>query len=131
VHVVVVIRKRLHDVRRSGESRARANENELRSRGDKTIYQVLREIAIDLARPPRFALAPVAARVVDVGIQAVLMGPVIWRANASAEFPTTGTAEVADGHTRRARILFSVRSKNTKQHSNELSRCVAPVGSIG
>jgi hypothetical protein len=38
VHVVVVIREGLHDVPRAGEPRVWADEDELRSRGDKTVH---------------------------------------------------------------------------------------------
>ena len=73
VHVVVVIREGLHDLRRPGKSCMWAYEDELRPRGDKAIYQILRKIAIDLGGPPRFPFSSVAARVVDVDVQAILM----------------------------------------------------------
>jgi hypothetical protein len=131
VHVVVVIREGLHDLRRPGKSRVWANEDELRPCGDKAIHQILRKRAIDLSRPPRFAFAAVAARVVDVDVQTVLMRFVIWRAKASAEVPTVATTEIPDAHARRARMLFCVRSENPEHHSNETRRCEAPIGAVG
>lgn len=83
--VAVVMSEKLHDVRRSGKAGLWANEYELRSCGDKTVDQVLDKTSIDLHRPPRFAFAPVAARVVDVDVQAVLMRRATEPAKAFAE----------------------------------------------
>jgi hypothetical protein len=131
VHVVVVVREGLHDVRRPGKSRVGANEDEPRPRGDKTIHQVLRKTAIDLSRPPWFAFAAVAARIVDVDVQTVLMRLVIWRAKASAEVPTVATTEIPDAHARSVRMLCCVRSENPEHQSNETSRRVASIGAVG
>jgi hypothetical protein len=131
VHVVVVMGEDLHDARGPGKSRVWANEDELRSRGDETVDQVLSKTAIDLGRLPRLALAPVAARVVDVDVQAVLMGGVTETAEAFAEIPSVATTEIPDTHARRVRMFRSVRSQNVERNSNETTRCEAPVGAVG
>jgi hypothetical protein len=73
VHVVVVVRDRLHDGRRAAEADACAHEGELRAGGDEAADEVLRQGAVDVRDPLGSPGRPVYARVVDVDVEAVLV----------------------------------------------------------
>ena len=83
VQVVVVIPQDLHDPRRAGEARVRADEDDRGAHGDEAVDEILCEPVLDLARNERRPLAPVPPRVVDVDIEPVLMRSVAWPEGAS------------------------------------------------
>ena len=91
MHVVVVVaRQHLDDGRWPAQARVRADEDIRGAGGDEPVEQVLRERAVDLARARGWPLAPVLARVVDVGVEAVLVRCVARRPELGAELPPSG-----------------------------------------
>ncbi len=95
----------LDDARRAGERRVGADEDEPGAGGDEAIHQILREPQVDVCDSRRRRLATVAARIVDIGVEPVLVGDV-WdaRAVSGAEVSAVRAAEVADGDPRRAGV---------------------------
>jgi hypothetical protein len=73
VHVIVVIRQRLDDPPRSVEGEMRPGEDVPRPRGDEPIHEVLGEVLVDQLGAIRLLLERVEPRVVDVGVEAVLV----------------------------------------------------------
>ena len=115
MHVVVVMCERLHDARGPGEFGVGADEDVPRSCGNESVDQVLSKTTIDLAWSPRFTLAPVAARVVDVDVEAILMRRMTETAKMFTEIPTVAAAEISDPHARRVRMFRRVRSQNSQR----------------
>ncbi|HTN25164.1 MAG TPA: hypothetical protein VL120_14325 [Solirubrobacteraceae bacterium] len=83
--VVVVVGDRLHDRRRPAEPDVQPDERELRAVGDEAADEILREDVVDVLRPRRRAQRVVGARVVDVGVEAVLVRRVPEPAEVAAE----------------------------------------------
>src|SRR6188474_1342922 len=77
VHVVLVVRIRSDNVTRSAQVGRVANEDLARARGDEAVEQLLRETSIDLRGGSRCLQPSVAAWVVDVDVESVLMGDVL------------------------------------------------------
>jgi hypothetical protein len=65
---------------------------------DEEVDEGLRQAPVDLRGVLRRALAPVVARVVDVGVEPVLMAGVSDRAEAHAEVAAVRPAQVTDQH---------------------------------
>jgi hypothetical protein len=107
VHVVVVVSRLTNDLRGAREPRARPDEDELGPGADEAAHEVLRERAIDLRRHDRLAFPAVPARVVDVGVESVLVGEMAEAAEAGAELPAVRTAQIADADARRAGVRGS------------------------
>ena len=96
MHVVLVIRVWDDDAARPTEPGREADEDGLRARGDETVEQILSQVAVDLSGRDRSAQVPVEPRVVDIHVEAVLMGDVLVHPAAVAE------ADVPDDHARGA-----------------------------
>ena len=92
----------------------------------RTGRRVLREPAVDLGDSARAPARAVAARVVDVGVEAVLVRDVAERAVAAAEVAAVRAAEVADQHRRRLRVRGGVLARDAQQHADEVVGAVAP-----
>src|SRR4051794_36834910 len=73
VHVVVVVHERYDSFARPRQAQVRADVDHARARGEEAVEQVLRERLVDLRRLVRAPLEPVQARVVDVGVEPVLV----------------------------------------------------------
>jgi len=73
VEVVVVMDEHLHDAGGAVKVGAGTDEDDLRTRPGELVDQVLGEPVVDLVDRSRRALAPVAARVVDIGVESVLV----------------------------------------------------------
>ena len=87
--VVVVMDEHLDDAGRTAEVRIGTDEDDLRARAHEPVDEVLGEPVVDLVDPPRRPLAPVDARVVDVGVE-----PVLVRGVADAAEPRPEVAAV-------------------------------------
>ena len=85
MQVVVVVDEHLDDARRAVKAGAGADEDHLRAGANEPVDQVLGEPAVDLADPSRRPLAPIAARVVHVGVEPVLVGRVAEAAEPDSE----------------------------------------------
>jgi hypothetical protein len=85
VKVLVVMDEHLDDAGLTVKVSAGADEDELGAGPDEPVDQILREPAVDLVDRQRRSLAPVAARVVDVGVEPVLMGDVADAAEPGSE----------------------------------------------
>jgi hypothetical protein len=73
VKVVVVMGEHLDDAGGTVKVRIGTDEDDLRARPREPVDEVLGEPVVDLADRPRRSLAPVAAWVVDVRVEAALM----------------------------------------------------------
>ena len=131
MHVVVVACEHLDDSGRALEPDPRADEHPLGARRDEAIDQILRQATIDLARLPRRALAAVAARVVDVHVEPVLVREVTDAPEARSEVPATGAAEVAHGEPWRARKIGGVAVGGDEDQAHETVGPVAAPGPVG
>ena len=87
MHVVVVMDERYDDRARAAQVQVRPDEELDRAGRAKAIDEVLRQRAIDLRRAQRRERRAVAARVHDVGVEAVLVRVVAEPAVARAERP--------------------------------------------
>ena len=83
MHVVVVADERLDDSRRAAQRQIRAHEDELGVGGHEAAQEVARERDVDLLEGRRGQFAAVGARVVDVGVEAVLVRLVLIERPAS------------------------------------------------
>jgi hypothetical protein len=91
VQVVVVVPEWDHDTGRPGERGVRAHVDELGTGRHEAVDEVLGEAEIDLAHSQWRPLAPVQARVIDIGVEAVLVRRVL-----GAEIPAVRTTEISD-----------------------------------
>src|SRR5438045_3085116 len=98
VHVVVVVPEDAHDSRRAPQVGVRPDEDPHRARRDKSVEQVLRQRPVDLVGSNRRALPTVEPRVVDVDVEAVLVGDVL-----GPEVAAVRATEIADPYPRRVR----------------------------
>jgi hypothetical protein len=131
VQVVVVVREPLHDARRAGEREARAHEDPLRAGGDEAVDEVLRELDVDLGRPPRRPLGAVAARVVDVDVEPILVRDVADATEARPEVAAARPAEVADADPRRARVRGREVAQDAEHRPHEPVAPPPPPGAVG
>ncbi len=90
---------------RPGERQVRADVDRHRAGVHEHVQQRLGEAHVDLADGQRGALAAVAARVVDVGVEAVLVRRVADpAADLRAEVAAVAQAQVADADPRGVRV---------------------------
>ena len=131
MHVVVVMSEGLNDGRPTAEARVLPHENELGSRPHEEVDEVLGQPPVDLVRRPGCPLAPVAARVIHVHVEPVLMRRVAQPPEPCPEGSPSGTAEIAYAYARRMRVICSVRPQHSEQGPNEAicaEAAPAPVG---
>ena len=123
VHVVVVMDERHDDPARPVQVQVRPDE-ELDGAGrPEAIDEILRQRAIDLRRAHRRERRAVAARVHDVGVEAVLVRVVAEPAITRTERPALRTAEIGD----QDRWRVGVRRAELAQSPVEQARCSASV----
>ena len=75
----------LNDAGGTAKAGAGTDEDDLRTRQRKPIDQVLGEPVVDLVGRSRRSFAPVAARVVDIGVEPILVRDVAGAAEARPE----------------------------------------------
>ena len=118
VQVVVVVPENLHDAGRAREAGIRADVDEVGARRDEAVEEVLREPAVDLRDELRRPLATVAARVVDVRIEPVLVCRVHGPERAAARL-----AQVADPYSWSLRVGGRVAADHTEEEADEPVAC--------
>ena len=101
VQVVVVVDEHLHDPRGPRRPSDGPTKTYSGSVADEQVDQLLRGRAVDLVGPARAAQPAVEPRVVDVGVEPVLVRRVADAAEARAEVAAARAREVADEHRRR------------------------------
>ncbi len=124
VHVVVVVDGLAHGRRRPDEPGARADKDDLGARADEAVEQVLGEPPVDLRGSDRLELPAVEPRVIDVGVEAVLVAEVTEASVPSAERATSRPREVADAEARRLRMRRPELPEHAQESANE------PVGAV-
>ena len=87
VQVVVVVGEHLHHPARPAQAEARAGEHVARARGHEAVDEILGEPPVDASAARRLPLPAVAARVVDVRVEAVLVRDVAEAAELLPERP--------------------------------------------
>src|SRR5687767_8980559 len=93
MEVVVVVGEGLDDPRRPGEAAVRSHEDLHRAGGDEAVDELLRQLDVHLHRASGRPLPAVTTRVVEVGVEAVLVRDVAGEAVARAEVAALGAAE--------------------------------------
>jgi hypothetical protein len=119
--VVVVVPEDLDDPGRPGQARIRANEDADGSGGDEEVDERLGKSPVYLPSAERRTLAAVAARIVDVDVE-----PVLVRDVPRAEVPATRTAEVADAEARGAGVASRVAIDDREYRADEPVRSPTP-----
>jgi hypothetical protein len=117
VEMVVVVPKNLHDAGRPRKARVRANVNQIGACGDEQVDERLGERPVDLLGALRRTLSPVATRVVDIGVEAVLVRGVL-----RPERPAAPAAEIADAEARRTRMSACISPDDPQHGANEIVR---------
>jgi hypothetical protein len=131
VHVVVVVRGEwLDDGRRAPQAQPRPDEDLDGAGRDEPLEQVLGQVVVDLPAGGWGALAPVAARVIDVGIEAVLVRRVAGRAEAPAELAAVLSGEIADHDACGAGVRLRVLVQHAGQHPDEAGIPIPPPAGI-
>jgi hypothetical protein len=113
--MVVVQRQNPHHPRRPLQGRVRADEDELRAGSDEPRHEILREPPVDLGGRIRRPLAAVAARVVDVHVEPVLVRGMARPAVGDTKVTAAGAAQVADADARRLRVRAGVLPDDREQ----------------
>lgn len=121
-----MVREHLHDVRGPAEAGAGADEHADRPCADEAIDEILGESPVDLVRALGRPLPLVAARIVDVHVEPVLMRDVTGPEVAAAR-----PAEVANSQARRARVVAGVLAHDAENEAHDSVRPVPPPGSVG
>jgi hypothetical protein len=124
--VVVVVREHFDNPGWTGETGARSDEDTLDAGSDEPIDEILREAAVDLVGTLRRAFALVAARVVDVDIEAVLM-----RGVPRPERAALRPAEITDSEPRRGGMGASVLADHAQHEPDEVVSSVPAAGTVG
>lgn len=120
--MVVVVRERLHDAGRSVQVQGGPDEDPLHAADAKEgIEELLGGVAVDLRGHARRPQPSVATRVVDVGVEAVLVRYVADAAKPRPEVATVAARQVADEHRRSrampARVCGQHRAERPQQPS--------------
>src|SRR3954469_4774339 len=131
VQVVVVVDQRRDDPARAAQVQPGADEDLDGARLHEAEDELLGEAAVDLPRAEGRALAPVAAGVVHVDVEAGLMAGVAEAAVARAEEPAVRPREVADEDPRAVRVLVAVLAQHELHAVDGLGRAPAPPPAIG
>ena len=125
VHVVLVVRIRSDNVTRSAQVGRVADEDLARACGDEAVEQLLGETSIDLRGGSRRLQPSVAAWVVDVDVEPVLVGDVLIHDTAVPE------ADVTDDDLRGLRVRLSVPSEHLDDRPDRVFMAVEPPGQVG
>src|SRR5919201_7103980 len=125
VKVVVVIPEGLHDAGRTHQPSVRPDVHELGACPNEEIDEPLREAVVDLPDGGRRPFPTVEPRVVDVDVEAVLVGRVL-----GPEVAAVPPAEVADPDPGRVRMLRGVRCDDLEHLANKAVRSPTPPGPV-
>ena len=131
MEVVVVQGDRLDHPGRPGEPGARAHVDLHRAGADEAVHQVLGQGQVDLVHRQRRPLGPASKRVVDVHVEAALVGGVPDRPELGAEVAAVRPAQIADAHPRGARMGGRVGVDHAQRGAHEVVGSPAPPGSVG
>jgi hypothetical protein len=131
VQVVVVVREDPDDAPRPGQVRCRADEDADRAGADEAAHEVLSQRVVDLGRVVDGALAAVAARVVHVDVEPVLVRGVADAPELRAEVAAVRAAQVADADARRPRVRGGVRVDDPKDGADDASIPEPAPASVG
>src|SRR4051794_26461311 len=126
VQVVVVVDQRRDDPARAVEVEVRPDEDTDGARLDEAVDELLGEPAVDLGGADRSSLEAVAARVVDVDVEAALVGRVPQAAVPRAEEAAVRAREVADQHPRPVGVLVAVLAQHELDAVDGLGGAPAP-----
>ena len=118
-----MVRERHHDLARPVEVQVRADEHVLGAGAHEQVHELLRGGAVDLVRPRGAPRTPVLARVVDVGVEPVLVRRVAEPAELGAEVAAVRARQVADEHRRRIRVASARRREHAFNALHERSAC--------
>lgn len=126
-----MVRQALNDGWSALERRRESDEDALCARGDQSVDEGLREAHVDLPGSPRRPLGTVASRVVEVGVESVLMGDVPDPAEARSEVAAVTPAEISNADPRRARVLGRKLADDTENHAHEAIAPPPAPGTVG
>ena len=112
----------------AAQAGAGADEHVLRPGSHEPVHQLLGQPPVDLGDPGRDPLLSVPARVVHVGVQAVLVGAVAVAPVLLSEPAAAGAAQVPDDQARGVRVGGGVLPGDPQQH---LDQPVGPVPAPG
>jgi len=119
VDVIVVVDERPDDRLRAPQAERRADEGDLRAGTHEAVDEVLRPAPVDLPRADGGAQQAVAPRVVDVGVEPVLVRRVTRRSERFSEGAAVRTREVADPEARRSGVGSLVRPYDVAKGRDE------------
>jgi hypothetical protein len=109
----------------------RSDEDADGTGADEARDQILRKPMIDLRRRIGRPLPPVAARVVDVGVEAVLVRKMTRPAVPDTELTTAPTTQISDSDAWRSRVRRRVALDDLEDESHEPCSPVPAPRSIG
>ena len=122
---------RLDHPRRAGEAGVRADVDLHRTGADEAIHQVLGQGEVDLVHRQRRPLGAASERVVDVHVEAVLVGRVPDRAERRAEVAAVRPAQIADADPGCAGMGGRVGVDHAQRGAHEVVGSPAPPGPVG
>src|SRR3954452_5020352 len=131
VQVVVVMDQRRDDPARPAQVQWRADEDPHGARAHEAVDELLGGAAVDLGGTEGGALEPVAARVVDVGVEPGLVREVPEPAVAGAEEAAVRPREVPDQHARGVGVGVVVLAQDELDALDRLGRAPAPPPAVG
>ena len=131
VHVVVVVDQRDDDRPRPAKVQVRPDEQPHGAGPAEAVHQVLGQGAVDLRRAPGRQRRAVAARVHDVGVEAVLVRAVAEPAVAGTERPALRTAEIGDQDGRHVGVRFAELARHRVEQDDERIGAPAPRVAVG
>ncbi len=126
VQMVVVVPQHAHDAPRAGEPGVGADVDELHTRGDEAVDEILREAPVDLRDERRRPLLAVAPGVVDVDVASVLVCHV-----HRAERAASSEADVADADPRGRRVGLRVLTDDSQDDAKKPVGTPAPFTAVG
>ena len=131
VQVVVVVHERHDPLARPVQARRRADVDDFRARREEAVDELLRRAAVDQRRRERAPLGAVDPRVVDVGVEPVLVRRVAEPAVAAPNGPPCGR-ERSPIPTRGANGCAKRYSAITREHgADEPVGAPAPPAAVG
>jgi hypothetical protein len=125
MQVVVVPGEDLHDTRGPTEPGVRADEDELDAGPNEEVDESLGEKGVDVGRRERSALAPVEARIVEIDVEAVLVGRMPRPKRAPMR-----PAQISDADARSFGMRLGVAIDHAEDEPDEVVRPPAAPGSI-
>jgi hypothetical protein len=125
MQVVVVPVEDLHDTRGPTEPGVRTDEDELDAGLNEEVDESLGESAIDVGRRARSALAPVEARIVEIDVEAVLVGGMPRPERAAVR-----TAQISNADPWSSGVRLGVAIDQAEDEPNEVICAPAAPGPI-